>query len=225
MSWLKDNWEKAFDYMSPEQGDKLRNKLESTDIKGYLQKKKFQIAMAQGGDAKARAIAAATPIYSITPEAEQLQGLFSDRASELRDTGADIESMANARSGMSQYGGALDQRQVLRDTTRSGVRDITNIGGSSASVLGSVAGLEAQNVSAMRDIAAQNQMFRDQAQRDYLQSLNERVGLEAQATGMEAQGLQSMISEKDKVYQSKLDRIKQVQQTEITLAGNTLAGQ
>jgi hypothetical protein len=219
MSWLSDNWKRVINPIGPEIEKKIKSDVERWDIGGKRAAERAATEM----EARARAVVDEMPTYEIAPEAQQLQELTAQRASDLRTTGADIESLAGSRAGMSQYGGALDMREAMRESTGAAIGDITQLGGSGVSSMGAAARMASSNIGALRDIASQNQMFRDQAQRDYLQSLRERVGLEGQATGLEAQGLQTMISEKDKVYQSDLEKARAQQQLEITLAGNALA--
>jgi hypothetical protein len=169
-----------------------------------------------------RNLVATTPIYTPPEEVAQLQQLYSQQATDLRSTGQEITDIASARAGQSLYGGGA-VREDIRRSTAAGVQDLQTVAGSSASFLGGISQLGQSNIQSQRNIAMQNAQFRDQAQRDYLQSLRERAGLEAQATGMETTGLQVGISEADKVYQSELERMRAMQQLEITLAGNELA--
>lgn len=163
-----------------------------------------------------------TPAYTPPEEVSALENLYSTQAQNLRDTGENITDISRAKSSQFMYGGGEAQRGV-RGATSAAVGDIQAAAGSSASFLGAISQLGQSNVQSMRNIAMQNQAFRDQSQRDYMQSLSERLSMESQAVGLESQGLQVGITESDKVYQSELERARASQQLEIVLAGNELA--
>jgi hypothetical protein len=159
--------------------------------------------------------------YEPPEELAQLQQLYSETAGGLRETGQEIQDIAQSRAGMYSYG-AGRYKQALREGAASTISDVTRVGGANVSSQAIAGKLGVQQMQGMRDIAMQNQLFRDQASSDYMQSLQERIGIEQQASQFDVAGLQAGISEADKVYQSKLDRVRMWQQLEITLAGNVL---
>ena len=169
-----------------------------------------------------RADVESTPVYQPPEEVNQLQQLYSQSAASLRESGQNVQDISQARAGQASYGGGRYQ-QALRQGSRAAVSDVTMAGGGNISTQGAITQIGAQGMQSMRDIAVQNQQFRDQAGRDYMQSLQERIGIEQQATGIEMAGLQVGISESDKVYQSELEKARMGQQLEITLAGASLA--
>lgn len=161
-------------------------------------------------------------VYQSPAEVAELQKLYSTQASELRTTGQEVASVAESKANQFSYGAGA-ARQDVRSTTASAVQDLTTASGTSSSYLGALTQLGVSNTQSMRDLAVQNQQYRDQSQRDYLQALREKAGLESQAVSLEAQGLQVGISEADKVYESELERTRMLQNLEIALAGNKLA--
>jgi hypothetical protein len=163
-----------------------------------------------------------TPTYKIPEEAIALQKLYSETAEGIRGVGEEQQDIYGARAGQYMYGTG-EAREGIREATRYGVQDIQNVAGSSASFLGAISQLNQQSVNALRELAIQNQQYRDVAQRDYMQSIQDRISLESQATELEMSGMQNMIDEKYKVYQSELDKIRMKQQYAIVKGGNVLA--
>ena len=147
-----------------------------------------------------------SPTYTPPEEVAQLQELLTSR-------GQQIEDIAEMRTGMAEAPGAGIQREQIRQMTESAAQDIIETGGASASALGAIAQTRASELSSLRDLAVQGQQYRDQARRDYMQALGESAGLQAT-------GLQSTIGQKEKVFESELDKLRNIQQFQMGQIGN-----
>jgi len=163
------------------------------------------------------------PTYQTPEEALRFQELTAESAAGIRGYGQKIEDIASSRAGMTEAPGSAIQRENVRQMMESASRDIIEAGGSSAATLGAITQARTQEMGALRDIAVQGQQFKDQAQRDYTQALMQSAGLGAQATQIEGTGLQMMIGEKGKVYESELDKLRTMQQFQMTQLGNEQA--
>lgn len=163
------------------------------------------------------------PTYQAPEEALQFQELMAEQATGLREYGQKIEDVASSRAGMAEAPGAAIQRENVQQMMQSASQDIIQAGGASASTLGAISQMRTQEMSALRDIAVQGQQFKDQAQRDYMQALMQSAGIGTQAAQLEGTGLQMMIGEKGKVFESELDKTRTMQQFQITQLGNQWA--
>jgi hypothetical protein len=169
-----------------------------------------------------RASLEATPKYESPEEVAQLKAATTAGAETMRGLGDEMIKVAQARrqSGVS---GQEIRKSQLREYAQSAVDDFIETGGASASSLAAITQARQQQSQNMLSIAEQanSQSYADQ--QAYMSSLLGRAGVEAAATGLEGIGYQTGISEAEKKYQGRLERIIPRVQFEMTQYGNKLA--
>jgi len=168
-----------------------------------------------------------TKTYQTPEEAYKIQELAKDSAEKLRgisEIGQKSVDIAEAQSGMSQAPGTLQAKEDIKNTASQYVQNIIESGGGSASALGAIADVNRGEMESLRQISASNQQYRSQALKELQSSLMNQAsleyGLESQALESETYGLQNMLGEKTKEYNSYLDKIRTQQQFDITNLSN-----
>lgn len=155
------------------------------------------------------------PTYEISPEAEQRLKLLQEAGVGLTETAEEATDIARMRAGAAEAPGAGIAREDIRQSTAGQIQAIQEMGGG-ASALGAVSEVGLTEQKALRDLARTTLAYRSQAESDLMSAVRSEAGIKAQAAGLEAQGLEGMIAEKDKVYQSELDKALTGVQFDIT---------
>lgn len=197
---------------------------------GQSKKKKEAESQITGLTQDIRSQIESTPTYQIPEETQQLLDLYKTTGEQLQglsSLGKEATSIAKAESGASEMPGTALARRQIEAGTAGTVQNIVEAGGGSTASLGAIAQAGQNELNAMRDLAFQNQQFKQQASDEYKQALMNQAGLESsllsQSANLQAAGLQTMIGQKGLQYQSELDKARTLQQFDITQLGNLMA--
>jgi len=154
--------------------------------------------------------------YEISPEAQQRLAALEESGETMKGLTGEATDIARARTGQ-EAPGAQIARGDIRQAVAGKMSAIQQIGGAGA--LGAIteAGLEEQG--ALRGLAKENLEYKAQASKDLSNALMAEAQTGAQATQMGAAGLQGMVQERGKVYESQLNKAL----TSIDFDINTLA--
>lgn len=170
--------------------------------------------------------------YQTPEEALRLQELASQSAERLRgmsDIGQKAVDIAEFQAGLSQAPGATQAREDISGSTAQAIQSIIQAGGSNAAALGAISDVNRNQMEQLRQVAAQGEQYQSQARRDLQSALmgqaSLEAGLEGQALGAETLGLQTMIGERGKEYESYLDKLRTQQQFQLTELGNAYASE
>lgn len=151
--------------------------------------------------------------YEIPEEVQQNLQLLQESAGAIRDTTGLVEEatdIARARTGVSELPGEAIAREDIRSSTAATVQNIMEAGGGGASTLGAIAQVGLGEQSAFGQLAQQRAQFRSQAEMDLANALRTEAGFaaqtEAQAAGMESQGLMAVAGEKGKQFEYDLSK-------------------
>jgi len=156
--------------------------------------------------------------YEIPEEAKQRLALLEQGATDLRESGQESTDIARMQAGMYQAPGSGQALGDIQRSTSGQIQAIQQIGGS-ASSLGAIAKVGVTEQQALKDFAKSNLAYRSQAETGLMNALRNQSQLESQAASLESQGLEGMIAEKDKVYQSELNKDLTGLQFDITKLG------
>ena len=173
-----------------------------------------------------------TKEYKTPEEALRIQQLAEESAANLRgvkEIGQKAVGIAEFQAGLSQVPGEMQAREDIKGSTAQAIQSIIESGGGNAAALGAIADVNRNQMESLRQLSAQNQQYRAQATRDLQSSLmgqaSLEAGIESQALGAETMGLQTLIGEKGKEYESYLDKLRTQQQYDITEIGNAYASE
>lgn len=203
MSWLSNNWKRAFNPIGPEIENKLRSDFERWDISGKRAKAQNAAAIeAQQTDIEQSITD--LPEYEISDEAKQRLALLQEAGAGLVEGAEEQTDLARMRAGMIEGPGAAQSRRDIEASTAGQVQAIQNIGGAGALGAATQVGLGEQ--AAYEDLIASNLMAKEQGESALMNALQTKAGMRREAAGLEAQGLEGMIAEKDKVFQSQLQK-------------------
>ncbi len=144
------------------------------------------------------------PEYQISDEAKQRMELLQQTGSEMVSGAEEQTDVARMRAGMFEAPGTGQSRRDIEGATARQVQAIQQMGGSGA--LGAAAQVGLGEERAYEDLIQSNMQYKDQSQSALMGALQTEAGLRTQAAGMEGQALEGMISEKDKVWQSKMNK-------------------
>jgi len=156
--------------------------------------------------------------YQVSPESEQRLALLEQGAVDLREVGQESTDIARMQAGMTQAPGSSQALKDIQASTSGQVQAIQQMGGS-ASGLGAISQVGLNQSQAMKDFAKSNLAYKSQSETALMNALRNQAQMEAQAAGLESQGLEGMIAEKDKVYQSQLNQDLTGLQFDITKLG------
>lgn len=164
------------------------------------------------------------PAYEIPEETQQILESSQKSADLIRGQAEEMVDVADVQRGMLEAPGAGEARRAMEETTAASVAGAAQAGGASASSMGAISQIQAGNISEMRDLAIQTQMFQEQADKEYRQALLDKGGAEMAATQMEVQGLAEMARAKETQYQvNVLDPFYAKQQYDLMMAANEAA--
>ncbi len=141
--------------------------------------------------------------YEISQEArDRLSGL-QESGEEVRDITGEATDIAEARASRDLPGMDLYKRDVRQDVANK-IEAIQQIGGSGSLNAITEAGLEEQgNLS---ELNKENLSYKMQSQKDLSNALMSEARAGIEATQMGAAGLQGMVQERGKAYESKLNK-------------------
>ena len=169
-------------------------------------------------------------LYETPEEAYRIQELSEKSAKNLRgisEIGQQAVDIAEAQAGASQAPGAIQAREDIRQSTAGAVQNIIESGGGGAAALGAISDVNRGEMESLRQLSAANQQYMAQAKKDLQSTLmgqaSLEAGLEGQALAAETTGLQTILGEKGKEYQSYLDKLRTQQQFDIVNLGNLYA--
>lgn len=141
------------------------------------------------------------PERGISPEAEERLNILTTSGDKMGDLAQEAVDVAEARSG-EEIPGAEIVRQNLAQGTAQQLEAAKMSGNPMATI--PLIGQEQQ--AQYSQLARENMAYKNQASKDVQNALMDQSQIEAQAAGMQADGLSGMISEKGKQYQSQLDK-------------------
>lgn len=161
------------------------------------------------------------PIYDIPTEAldylkmleqaSQQLGDIKEKSSGLYGEAVDI---AKSQSAIQEAPGASIARDDIKQSTAQQIQNIKEAGGSGVGVIGAISNVGLSEQDALRDLAKQSALYKSQAARNLQGALSGQAGFEAnvgssilgQQASLEGAGLQTMIGEKGKVFDSNLNK-------------------
>lgn len=142
--------------------------------------------------------------YEISPEAKQRMELLQEAGQGMVSGAEEATDIAQMRAGMVEAPGAGQGARDIRGATAGQVQAIQQIGGAGA--LGAATQVGLGQESAYEDLTRSNMAYKEQSESALMGALQTEAGIRTQAAGLESQALEGMISEKDKVYQSQLNK-------------------
>jgi hypothetical protein len=190
-------------------------------VSGLRSAKRKEDARAQALD-RVKSILKQTPAYQSPEEVAMMQNITTAGADRMRGISDEMIRVAQAqqRSGLP---GEEIQRNQIRQYAQSAVDDFIETGGASSSAMEAIVRTRENEAQNMLQLAEQANARDASTQQQYLSTLMGAAGIQSTATGMEAAGLQTGISEAAKQYQSKLEQTQPLQQFAITTYGNRAA--
>ncbi len=144
-------------------------------------------------------------VYNISDEAQQRLDLLQSGAADLRESGQEMTDIARAQAGSYMAPGSGDALEGIQESSSRQAQAITEMGGSPSSI-GAISKVGLGEQQALRSFAKSNLAYRSEAETGLMNALRSQSQLEGQAASLESQGLEGMIAEKDKVYQSQLNK-------------------
>lgn len=156
--------------------------------------------------------------YEVSDEANQRLALLEQGAADLRESGQEGTDIARVQAGMVQAPGSGQALKDIQSSTSGQVQAVQQMGGS-ASGLGAISQIGLNQSQAMKDFAKSNLAYKSQSETGLMNALRNQTQMESQAASLESQGLEGMIAEKDKVYQSQLNKDLTGLQFDITKLG------
>lgn len=142
--------------------------------------------------------------YEISPEAKQRMELLQQAGEGMVSGAEEATDIARMRAGMVEAPGAGQGRKDIQGATSGQIQAIQEIGGAGA--LGAATRVGLGQESAYEDLVRSNMAYKEESESALMGALQTEAGIRTQAAGLEAQALEGMISEKDKVYQSQLNK-------------------
>lgn len=156
--------------------------------------------------------------YEISPEAEQRLKLLDQSGVDLREAGQEQTDIARSQAGVVEAPGSSQALKDIRASTAGQIQNIQQMGGGAGS-LGAISQVGLTEQKAMKDFAKSNLAYRSQAETGLMSALRNQSQLEQQAAMLDAQGIEGMIAEKDKVFQSQQNKELTSMQFDITKLG------
>ena len=141
------------------------------------------------------------PEYEVTPEALEQLKLLSETGETMKGLAGEATDIARSRTGEEAPGSAI-MRDAIKQSTAQQIEAAQRQG----NVMGAISSIGTQEQGRLRELAQRNLEYENQANKDLMNAMMSEAQTGAQAAGMEAQGLGTMISEKGKAYQSGLDK-------------------
>lgn len=157
--------------------------------------------------------------YRVSEETQQIYEKSQESADIIRSQAEEATKAAEIQRGMVEAPGSGLRREAAEESTAAAVAQTQQAGGASASALGAIANIQSGDISSMRDAAIQTQVFRDQAEKEYMQALQDQGGAEVSAMQTEIGGLQALGAAKEQQYQTNIvDPFYARQEAELAMA-------
>lgn len=144
------------------------------------------------------------PAYQMAPETQQQLEMLQEKSGEMITGAEEATDIARMQAGMVEAPGQGQAREDIRQSTAAQAQAMGQMGG--AGFLGGITKLGLQEDQAYADLAQSNILYKDQAEQNLTGALQTEAGIRTQAAGLEAQGLQIKAGEREKEYQSELNR-------------------
>lgn len=154
------------------------------------------------------------PAYEISPEAEQRLKLLQEAGTGITEAAGEAVDISRMQAGAVEAPGAAAAREDIQRSTSGQVSALQEMGG--AGFLGAISQVGLGRQEARKEFAMSNLAYKSQAETGLMSALRNQAQAEQQASMLEAQGLEGMIAEKDKVYQSELAKAQTGLQFDIT---------
>jgi len=156
------------------------------------------------------------PDYEISPEAIQKLEALQQSGETMKGLAGEATDIAQARTSQDAPGMAIEKGDI-RQAVAGKMSAIQQIGG--AGSLDAIVKTGAQEQGVLRGLNRENLAYKAQAQKDLSNALISEAQIGSQAAQMGAAGLQGMVQERGKVYESQLNKAL----TAIDFNINTLA--
>lgn len=157
------------------------------------------------------------PTYEISPEAQQRMDLLEQAGTGLQESAQESTDLARMQAGMVEAPGSAQARRDIQRSTMGQVGALQEMGGSG--FLGAISKVGMNEQSAMKDFAMSSLAYKSQSETELMSALRNQSQAESQAAALQSQGLEGMIAEKDKVYQSEMNKNLTGIQYDITKLG------
>lgn len=155
------------------------------------------------------------PEYEISQEAKDRLALLEESAAGLEESAAEQTSVAKSRAGMFMAPGTAQTSQDIERATASQVGALQQMGGSG--FLSNITKVGQTEEQAYENLIRNNMAYKEQSEQALMNAMSTEAGMKMQAAGLRSQGLEGMIQEKDKVFQSKLNKAQTGIQAELTM--------
>lgn len=191
----------------------FRKTVERWDLKGERSNAQAQ----EVRDAESAAISekiADLPQYKISDEANQRLALLEQAGVDIESAAQEQTDVARMKSGQIEGPGASQALRDIRSSTSGQVGALQDMGGSG--FLSSITQVGLNERNAMKDYTMGNLGYRAQSESDLMSALRNQTQAQSQSSMLQAQGLEGMISERDKAYQSELSQAQTGLQYDIT---------
>lgn len=143
------------------------------------------------------------PDYEVAPEAYQQLETLQGAGERMTDLAGEATDIAQSRVGEEAPGSGI-VREDIKQATAQQIESAQMQGGDNA--MSAIASIGDNEQSALRQLAKENIAYKSQAQADLQKAMLSEGMIGAEAAQMEAAGLGTIVSEKGKQYQSKLDK-------------------
>lgn len=155
------------------------------------------------------------PDYQISQEAQDRLALLEQSAANIEQQAGEQTNIARSRAGMFQAPGTGAASQDIERATASQVGALQQTGG--AGFLSAITKVGQSEEQAYEELTRNNIAYKQQSEQALMNALSTEAGMKMQAAGLRAQGLEGMIQEKDKVFQSQLSKAQTGLQYDLTM--------
>lgn len=142
--------------------------------------------------------------YEISPEATQRMELLEQTGESMVEGAEEATDIARSKVGMTEAFGAGQARRDIEATTAQQTQTAQQLGG--PGFLGAISKIGLGEEQAYEDLAISGMQQQRQSESALMGALQTEAGIKTQAAGMEAQALEGMAAEKEKVFQSQLSK-------------------
>lgn len=144
------------------------------------------------------------PEYQISQEAKDRLSLLQESATNLEQQASEQTDVAKSRAGMYMAPGTGAASQDIEKATASQVGALQQMGGSN--FLSNITKVGQSEQQAYDELIKNNITYQEQSDQALMNALSTEAGMKMQAAGLKAQGLEGMIQERDKSFQSQLSK-------------------
>jgi hypothetical protein len=166
------------------------------------------------------------PTYEIPQEATDYLKMLEQTSQDLEGTQKPYDEavqIARNKASMGEAPGSELARQDIQQSTAGQIQNIKEAGGGGVNALGAIAKTGMSEQAALRDLAKTNLQYQENADQNLQGSLmgqsQNKANLLQQQAALKGAGLQSMVGEKGKQYQSNLDKYLTMTEYQINQLG------